>query len=166
MKSKKEIEIFRVPIRYFDEFEHRLFNKLHEEMLPKKTGFKTPETYFFNLDIKLKREHSKASTKKKIVPVISFKTFSYAASIASVAILFFSILETSNPEHNIKEIEISNIENFINEENIQLNQYELAYLFTEEKLNNMTNDVTLLPENQLEDYLLESINDSNPLLEY
>ena len=40
MKSKKEIEIFRVPIRYFDEFEHRLFNKLHEEMLPKKTGFK------------------------------------------------------------------------------------------------------------------------------
>ena len=166
MKSKKEIEIFRVPIRYFDEFEHRLFNKLHEEVLPKKTGFKTPETYFFNLDIKLKREHSKASTKKKIVPVISFKTFSYAASIASVAILFFSILETSNPEHNIKEIEISNIENFINEENIQLNLYELAYLFTEEKLNNMTNDVTLLPENQLEDYLLESINDSNPLLEY
>ena len=80
--------------------------------------------------------------------------------------MFFSILETSNPEHNIKEIEISNIENFINEENIQLNQYELAYLFTEEKLNNMTNDVTLLPENQLEDYLLESINDSNPLLEY
>ena len=30
----------------------------------------------------------------------------------------------------------------------------------------MTSDVTLLPENQLEDYLLESINDSNPLLEY
>lgn len=166
MKSKKEIEKFKVPIKYFDEFEHRLFKKLHEDMLPKKTGFKTPEAYFFNLDIKLKRDHSKTSTKKKIVPVISFKTFSYAASIAAVAILFFSILETSNPLDRLKEIEISNIENFINEETIQLNQYELSYLFTEEKLNNIISDVTLLPENQLEDYLLESINDSNPLLEY
>ncbi len=166
MKSKKEIEKFKVPIKYFDEFEHRLFKKLHEDMLPKKTGFKTPEAYFFNLDIKLKRDHSKTSTKKKIVPVISFKTFSYAASIAAVAILFFSILETSNPLDRLKEIEISNIENFINEETIQLNQYELSYLFTEEKLNNITSDMTLLPENQLEDYLLESINDSNPLLEY
>ena len=72
MKSKKEIEKFKVPIKYFDEFEHRLFNKLYEDMLPKKTGFKTPEAYVFNLDINLKRDHSKASTKKKIAPVISF----------------------------------------------------------------------------------------------
>jgi hypothetical protein len=166
VNRKENIDNFKIPANYFDEFENHLFKKLNEEILPKNTGFKIPVGYFNTLDIKIKRKNNSKSKEEKKIPVVSIKTFMYAASIAAITILFFSVLNDMNHIHTLKEVEISSIEIFINEGNIQLNQYEITSLFTEEIINNMTNGENRLSGNQLEDYLLENINDLNALLKY
>ena len=164
MKRRENIDKFKVPTNYFDEFENHLFKKINEEVLPKNIGFKTPTEYFNKLDIKIKRKNNSKSKEGKLIPIVSKKTFMYAASIAAIVILVFSVLKNSPPVYTLEEIEISNIENFINEGNIQLKQYEISILFTDEILNNITSNQSRLSGNQLENYLLENINDLNDLL--
>ena len=101
-----------------------------------------------------------------MIPVVSKKTFMYAASIAAMVLLVFSVLKDATRAYTLEEIEISSIENFINEGNIQLKQHEISILFTDEILNNMTSNQSRLSGNQLENYLLENINDLNALLPY
>jgi len=164
VKRRENIDKFKVPTNYFDEFENHLFKKINEEVLPKNIGFKTPTGYFNKLDIKIKRKNNSKSKEGKLIPIVSKKTFMYAASIAAIVILVFSVLKNSTPVYTLEEIEISNIENFINEGNIQLKQYEISILFTDEILNNITSIKVRLSGNQLENYLLENINDLNDLL--
>jgi len=164
VKRRENIDKFKVPTNYFDEFENHLFKKINEEVLPKNIGFKTPTGYFNKLDIKIKRKNNSKSKEGKLIPIVSKKTFMYAASIAAIVILVFSVLKNSTPVYTLEEIEISNIENFINEGNIQLKQYEISILFTDEILNNITSNQSQLSGNQLENYLLENINDLNDLL--
>ena len=58
MNRKENIDNFKIPANYFDEFENHLFKKLNEEILPKNTGFKIPVGYFNTLDIKIKRKNN------------------------------------------------------------------------------------------------------------
>jgi hypothetical protein len=166
VKRRENIDEFKVPTNYFDEFENHLLNKINEEVLPKNIGFKTPPGYFNKLDAKIKRKNNSKSKEGKLIPVVSKKNFIYAASLAAVVILVFSVIKDTTRFYTLEEIEISNIENFINEGNIQLKQHEISILFTDEILNNMTSNQSRLSGNQLENYLLENINDLNALLPY
>lgn len=166
MKRIEYINKFKVPTNYFDEFENHLLNKINEEVLSKNIGFNTPTGYFNKLDIKIKRKNNSKSKEGKLIPVVSKKTFMYAASLAAIVILVFSVLKYTTRVYTLEEIEISSIENFINEGNIQLKQHEISILFTDEILNNMTSYQSQLSGNQLENYLLENINDLNTLLPY
>ncbi len=166
MKRRENIDEFKVPTNYFDEFENHLLNKINEEVLPKNIGFKTPPGYFNKLDAKIKRKNNSKSKEGKLIPVVSKKKFIYAASLAAIVILVFSVIKDTTRFYTLEEIEISNIENFINEGNIQLKQHEISILFTDEILNNMTSNQSRLSGNQLENYLLENINDLNALLPY
>ena len=166
MKRIEYINKFKVPTNYFDEFENHLLNKINEEVLPKNIGFKTPPGYFNKLDAKIKRKNNSKSKEGKLIPVVSKKIFIYAASLAAIVILVFSVIKDTTRFYTLEEIEISNIENFINEGNIQLKQHEISILFTDEILNNMTRNQSRLSGNQLENYLLENINDLNALLPY
>jgi hypothetical protein len=166
VKRIEYINKFKVPTNYFDEFENHLLNKINEEVLPKNIGFKTPPGYFNKLDAKIKRKNNNKSKEGKLIPVVSKKNFIYAASLAAIVILVFSVIKDTTRFYTLEEIEISNIENFINEGNIQLKQHEISILFTDEILNNMTSNQSRLSGNQLENYLLENINDLNALLPY
>jgi len=166
VKRRENIDEFKVPTNYFDEFENHLLNKINEEVLSKNIGFNTPTGYFNKLDIKIKRKNNSKSKEGKLIPVVSKKTFMYAASLAAIVILVFSVLKYTTGVYTLEEIEISSIENFINEGNIQLKQHEISILFTDEILNNMTSYQSQLSGNQLENYLLENINDLNTLLPY
>jgi hypothetical protein len=166
VKRRENIDEFKVPTNYFDEFQNHLLNKINEEVLPKNIGFKTPTGYFNKLDVKIKRKNNSKSKEKKLIPVVSKKIFIYAASLAAIVILVFSVIKDTTRFYTLEEIEISNIENFINEGNIQLKQHEISILFTDEILNNMTRNQSRLSGNQLENYLLENINDLNALLPY
>ena len=166
MKKRKNIDKFKVPTNYFDEFENHLLNKINEEVLPKNIGFKTPTGYFNKLDFKIKRKKNSKLKVGKLIPVVSKKNFMFAASIAAMVILVFSVIKDTTRVYTLEEIEITSIENFINEGNIQLKQHEISILFTDEILNKMSSNQSRLSGNQLENYLLENINDLNALLPY
>jgi len=91
MENKKHSNKFGLPKEYFEEFDDRLFNKLSEELLPKKTGFKIPKGYFSKLDEQIINKITTAETNPNVISIITRNTLLYAASIAAAAILIFSL---------------------------------------------------------------------------
>jgi cell division protein FtsL len=165
MKDKKHKEGFDIPNDYFEEFENRLFNKINIEFLPKDSGFKVPEGYFNEVDEKIIHQVKKPINKIKVISIVSRKTILYAATIAAVAVLIFSIVNNQNEVLTLDEIDFSSIKTYIEEGNIEIDNSDLSLLFTEEDLSAITLEENYISEEILNEYLLENINDSSILIE-
>lgn len=165
MKDKKHKEGFDIPNDYFEEFENRLFNKINIELLPKDSGFKVPEGYFNEVDEKIIHQVKKPINKIKVISIVSRKTILYAATIAAVAVLIFSIVNNQNEVLTLDEIDFSSIKTYIEEGNIEIDNSDLSLLFTEEDLSAITLEENYISEEILNEYLLENINDSSILIE-
>lgn len=164
MEDQKHKKGYNLPKGYFEEFEDRLFNRINSDIIPKESGFKTPEGYFIEVEKNIIQQCNNQQ-KTKVIPIVSRKTMLYAASIAACAILIFSIFGKDQDTISINNIDITSIENYINEGNVELNQYDLSSLLTEEDLSNITIEENHIPEDIIEAYLLEDINDSSILIE-
>ena len=165
MNDKKHSNGFNTPKDYFEGFEERLFSKISEDSLPKESGFKTPQGYFNQLDSVI-IDSVNASTKQgKIIPLFGKRTFYYAAAIAACAMLIFTLTNSTNSINNIDSIEISNIESYIEDGNLDFDYYDIASLLKDEDLNNINQESEYFSDEILEDYLLENIDDSSILIE-
>ncbi len=165
MKDKKHKEGFDIPNDYFEEFENRLFNKINIELLPKGSGFKVPEGYFNEVDERIIHQVKKPINKIKVISIVSRKTILYAATIAAVAVLIFSIVNNKNEVLTLDEIDFSSIKTYIEEGNIEIDNSDLSLLFTEEDLSAIALEENYISEEILNEYLLENINDSSILIE-
>lgn len=165
MKDKKHKKGFDIPNDYFEEFENRLFNKINIELLPKDSGFKVPEGYFNEVDEKIIHQVKKPINKIKVISIVSRKTILYAATIAAVAVLIFSIVNNQNEVLTLDEIDFSSIKTYIEEGNIEIDNSDLSLLFTEEDLSAIMLEENYISEEILNEYLLENINDSSILIE-
>lgn len=165
MKDKIPNNGFHTPKDYFDNFEDRLFSKISEDGLPKGSGFNVPEGYFDQLDTKILKSVNDATVQTKVIPLFGKRTLYYAAAIAACAILVFSIVNTNNPVNTINSIEISTIESYIEDGNLDIDSYDIASLLIDEDLNIISSEIEFISENLLEDYLLENIDDSSILIE-
>lgn len=165
MKDKQHKEGFDLPNDYFEEFENRLFNRINIEMLPKDSGFKAPEGYFNELDKRIIDQVKKPINKTKVISILSRKTILYAASIAAIAVLIFSIATNRNDVLTLDDIEFSSIQTYIEEGNIEIDNSDLTLLFTVEDLSALTLEDNYISEKILSEYLLENINDSSILIE-
>lgn len=165
MKEKKHKEGFNLPNDYFEEFENRLFNKINSDILPKDTGFKVPEGYFKKLDNKITTKVANANNHPKVISIVSRKTLLYAVSIAACAILIFSLINLNNEELTMNDLDFSSIETYIEEGNIEITNNDLVSLLTEEDLNNIIIEENLIPEELIEEYLLDNIDDTSILIE-
>ncbi|MBV1924196.1 MAG: hypothetical protein KUG68_09230 [Flavobacteriaceae bacterium] len=165
MKEDKNTEGFNTPQNYFDDFEERLFLKISEDKLPKNNGFKIPDNYFNEVEDKIFSELNQTETNNgnKIISLFSKKTIYYAASIAACAIIVFSLFNSDKSIDDIDEILVAEIEQFIEDENISFDTYEITSMLIEDEELNLEND--LFSEELLEEYLLETINDTSLFLE-
>lgn len=164
MKDKKHIEGFDLPKDYFEEFERRLFNRINIESLPKESGFKVPTGYFKEVDKSIIASIEKPKT-TKVISIVSKKTLLYAISIAACAVLIFSIINFNDEVITISDIDLSTIETYIEEGNMELTNNDLTSLLTEEDLNELIIEENLIPEELIEEYLLDNINDTSILIE-
>jgi len=171
LKSKNQMENnkhknngLELPENYFENFEERLFSKISEDIIPKKTGFSIPEDYFNTLESNVINQIRIADKEVKVISIISKKTILYAASIAAVAILVFSIF-SNKPTITINDLDIASIENYIEYGNIDLNTYELTSLLNDNDFEDLTAENEFISEEQLENYLLENIDDTSILTE-
>ena len=165
MKDKQHKEGFDLPNDYFEEFETRLFSRINIETLPKDSGFKAPEGYFNELDQRILDQVKKPIHEVKVISILSRKTILYAASIAAIAVLIFSLATNNNEVLSIDDIEFSSIKTYIEEGNIEIENSDLSLLFTEEELSALTLEENFISEEILSEYLLENINDSSILIE-
>jgi len=179
MKNKKKIILndwknnkggFKTPANYFDEFEVKTQNSnndqstgytfpenyfsevedkiIHQTVKDRATGFHTPDNYFNELENiliqKLPNKKTKIVNLKRSVLITAFTA---AASL----LLFFGLnnfLFKKN-EYNIESIQIAEIENWIDEDLISFNSYEIDDTF---------NDVELVIENDYSDEILEYLD--------
>ena len=112
MKDKQYKEGFDLPNDYFKEFENRLFDRINIEYLPKDSGFSTPKKYFDELDNRISHRVNQTNNTTKVISIVSRKTILYAASIAAIAILIFSITNNKNEVLIFDDIEFSSIKTY------------------------------------------------------
>lgn len=155
---------FKTPEGYFDSFTDNLMTKLsaEETIAPNKDGFKVPEGYFESLyqeiESKLKVEEP------KVIQLNPYKKYYFAvASIAAVLLLYFGINFNSTPGLTFDDIANSDIENYFDNNDLDLSSFEIAEVIPVDELeindiiNNHLNDANVV------DYLNNSIDDFEEL---
>ena len=165
MNNNKNIHGLGIPEGYFEVFENNLFIKILEEELPKENGFSVPEGYLNEVENKIISQLNTSKKEVKVVHLFTKKTILYAASIAAVAILIFSIFKPNNPITTLNDFDITSVESYIENEYIELNSYDLSSLLTDEDIENISFNSELISEEQLEEYLLDNLSNTSILTE-
>ena len=160
---------FTTPNNYFENFEDRLFEKLAEENIPKTTGFQVPETYFDGLEDSLSATLFDRTEDVKVISIQRKKNFTkyirYAAA-ACVAIfagiLLYMNFSTPVTMDNIVNSEINT---FIENDLIALNNYEIVDVYEEENIDISTIFEVELDESETIDYLEKTTDPYEYLIE-
>jgi len=146
---------FKVPKGYFDEFEDRLLSELQLKETASHSGFKLPEDYFKSLDDKI-LDAVKNDHKTKVINLFSFRKIAYAAAVAASLILIYTVSFNKNENLNINHIETASIENYILTEGLETS--DIASLFSDDDLSEITSVKNNLSSESLENYVLENLD--------
>lgn len=163
-KEEKHTHGFKVPEDYFQHLENDVFLKIDEERLPKETGFTSPEGYFKELEDRIMANVAQKNLEVKVVPIFNRKRITYGLSIAASLAMILTFVFQDRSVTSIDDIQISSIQQFL-EEDVDWNSYDLAAVVTEEDFSDLDFDNELISEENIEDYLLDSIDEISILIE-
>jgi len=168
LHNKKLTEGLTTPNDYFDTFEDRFFEKLQaESILPKEEGFKVPDAYFDGLeDILTDKLFPAEQEETKVIQLASRKTYlKYIGYVAAACTLLFVISNFITRTTSIDPLQVTStdINTFIENDLIAINNYELATAFEEENIDISTIFEVDLNETETIDYL-ENTSDPYDLL--
>lgn len=160
---------FNTPKEYFNTFEERLFDRMRTEtVIPKETGFNTPDSYFDNLEDALSKELFQAKEATKVIPLQRkrnyLKYISYAAAACIVFFVAINFINTDSNKLTIEGIVDSEINSFIENDLIALNNYDLIDVYEEENIDISTIFEVNLDETETINYL-ENTSDPYDLLD-
>ena len=154
--SLKNIETgFKVPKDYFENFEDGLLSELKLKETAFHSGFKLPADYFESLDNKI-LDAVKNDHKTKVINLFSIRKIAYAAAVAASLILIYNISFNKNESLNINNIETASIENYILTEGLETS--DIASLFSDEDLSEITSVKNTISSESLENYVLENLD--------
>lgn len=153
--NKKVNSGFNTPNNYFNKIEDVIINKNNSN----KTGFKTPENYFDNLETSILAKNNSA----KVIPLKNYKVIkAIGIAVAASLVLFFSLynFNANNNNLSIETINVNEIENWIENDLITFNTYEISEIFTDADLdiaNNETDEILdYLEYTDIESLILEN----------
>ncbi len=143
-------EGFAVPNLYFEKLDAKILSKLDSSEIPKKTGFTTPKNYFENFEI----NSINISPENKVINLLSnqYKKF-ISMAVAASLLLFIGINYFANHQKtiNLDDLTANEIENWMDDNLIGLNSYDIAEVYKEIDINNNS----LYFEDEISDYLEE-----------
>jgi len=166
MKQKKLDHIntsgFNVPKDYFSKVEEQILSEVQLKSKVDTSGLKVPDGYFETLEDKLL---AKVTTKPepKVINLFNRKTLVFATTIAASIVLMFNLFYNTTNDVSFDSLDTASIEDFLVDENFT--SYELSELLTYEELSHDNFIETKISEDQLEDYLLNSSNLEDLLIE-
>ncbi|MEM6717849.1 MAG: hypothetical protein AAF611_00905 [Bacteroidota bacterium] len=161
---------FNTPKDYFNSFEDRLFDRMETEaIIPKETGFKAPDAYFDSLEATISEQLFQTEKETKVIPLQRKRTYiRYISYAAAACVLFFIAINFSNtPEDTltIKDMASTEINEFIENDLIALNNYDLITVYEEENVDvNILFEVNL-NETETIDYLENTADPYDLLLD-
>ncbi len=141
---------YRSPKNYFSEVENKIIDKSKDLNIIKSTGFKIPENYFNEFDNSISKKIINKNT--KIIDLYNYKYFKIISfSIAASLLLFFGLNNSlfNKNKYNIETVQVTEIENWMDEDLISFNSYDIAETFS---------DVELVIENDYSDEILEYLD--------
>lgn len=146
---------FSVPGQYFDEVESKIGDQIFlEEKSVNQEVFAVPENYFDTVEDKILSQVT--TPKTKIIPLFRQRYFKAAMTVAASIALFFALQSIDYNFTKKEDFSTYIIEN----EHIYLNQYEIAELFDDEKLETIMPDAGLTQDEIIE-YLAYFSDDIN-----
>ena len=156
---------FKVPNHYFEDFEAKMIRAISSEQstfeqYKEKSGFTIPENYFDNLEdqVLAKVEHSEP--RGMVISLFRKKKFYAVAGIAAVFIGIISTLVLKpNPVNSLDSEKILVLEEYIDEESIDLNFNEITTLLYEEGYVLDDFNTAALSDEAVLDYIDEHVED-------
>ncbi|WP_430409041.1 hypothetical protein [Kordia sp.] len=172
LHSKKLTEGFSTPKDYFESFEARLFEKIQAEaVIPKENGFKVPDTYFDSLEDSLTAKlFSTEQEEIKVIPLSNRKRYlkyiSYATAACIVLLGAINFFQSDVKQGSIfDDVANSEINTFIENDLIALNNYDVIMAFEEENIDVSTIFEVELNETETIDYLGNTADPYDLLIE-
>ena len=161
---------FKVPDNYFQELEAKLLESITSQVkatrftaVKRKPGFTVPANYFENLEAEVLRKTGSNLEKGKIIKLWDRKeVLYYVAGIAAVFIFIISTVlwkPSQTQIHTLEGIELTTLEKYIEEGYLDMNYNEISAFISEEEfyINHMvTSD---LNEEDVFEYLNETVED-------
>lgn len=146
---------FKVPENYFASLENRLSRKVKLQETTPQSGYKVPDTYFNSLEDKIINTlHTEKET--KVIKLITWpKALTTTAVAASLVLMMHLYLNKPTPI-TINNIETASIENYMIEEDLEINEF--AALFSNEDLVNIQLINDGYSTKNLENYLLDNLD--------
>lgn len=156
-------EGFFTPTTYFETVEDNVLEKIQQEKglqstLPttKKTGFIIPKNYLESVENTIAE---KLNSKSKSVKVIDFKSILLKRIIpltaaASLALFLFVNYNANNKSIGFDNIASSEIEQWIENDLVTLDTYEITEIYNDAGIEN----TTIFAEDESEDELVEYLN--------
>ena len=155
---------FKVPKDYFNNLENKIFESinLNDELIStKESGFTVPQGYFNDLTNRIENKIAKEK-QVRVISLFRNKKVISAVSIAAAVIILFGLL-IFNQKPTFDNLQNETVENYIIEEDIS--SYEVATLLTEDQLNNDIYIESDIENENIETYLLETVEIEDLLIE-
>lgn len=156
---------FRLPGDYFKSLEEKVMRQIElENKTADKNPFRTPESYFDGVEDKVFAKLSAETGQPKVISIFRSSFFKYAASVAAIAVLFFTVfsLQSKQEQLSFESIEYSSVSQYIEQGYINISAYDLEALISVEKINFSETD---LSDSEILDYLSDNINHSELIFE-
>lgn len=164
--KKKELHSIKnsglkVPKDYFSQVEEQILSDVHLKNKIEASGFEVPETYFESLDDRILAQLS-TTNDTKVRSLFSWKKAVYATAIAASIVLMFNVFFTSETI-TFSDIDTASIEDYLEIEDYT--SLDLASLLTDEELHKDNFIENEIPENSIEDYLINTIEIEDLMIE-
>jgi hypothetical protein len=143
---------FKVPEDYFGTLEDTILSDLKLKEITSESGYRVPNNYFETLEEKI-ITCIKPEKDVKVIKLFTWKKVLYASSIAASLILMLNIFIDKNI--TMDSIETASIENYIVNEDMDLNEF--ASLFSEDELSNIQLITDGYNSENIEDYVFDNL---------
>lgn len=145
---------FKAPDGYFNNLEDAVFNKINSESVIDtidKPGFTVPKDYFSTIETKVTDTLKKDNV--KVISIVNRRNLFYFAGIAAALVLMFSIFKPDN-EFTFDSIDTELVESYIETQHI--NTTDLAMLWDDTEINDITFDEFEYLDEDVENYILNN----------
>ena len=151
IQSNKSKNTFKTPDNYFDSIENIVIAKLKAESLHNNDSNTIPESYFDSIEDNVLNKLNR-NPKGNFIKVRFLKYVAPLAIAASLLLIF--ILNNNTKSVSFDSLTFTEIEYWINEGSIDIDEYNISALYAEVEINNDINS-TLLSDDEVLDYLYE-----------